>query len=522
MKTIAIASFVLVALLAFLPATPAGAREYIVHSCKTPAGQPAPTDGWQRTGNADYSWFNDGCSRGEGLQAGLFGNTQPANQSNIGWGFDSGEAPITAYRIERRGTVHDASRWATILLFTADAENVAGGGRQIDYCTTHAGCAGIAGVLARALPQIPEDSHSWFITIGCGGSPGAFCALAPGTNDFGSFAVTSASFTLVDPEPPAVLPVEGSLTREGAIAGDLRFEASDAISGVRRAVIEADGREIVAVVPDDNRGRCAELGQSGATPDFLYRRPCPARAQVELTLPAGALPAGEHTLRARVFDAAGNSLTAFGPRRVEVVGAAVTTLASARFVPEGSSAMKAAYGRNLRVSGMLLANTGLPLAGESIELTMTAPAARRARIVKRLVTDAAGRYEFWIRATASRRLRLHHPATNAALEQRLTVRSRIRLSALRSRVRPLGRMRLTGSIESERARRGASVAIKVRTGGTWRTVGIARSNTRGRFSFSYRFRRTRHARFVFRAVALASSDLAVAARPSRSVRVWVG
>lgn len=522
MRTMSTLSLAIATLLTLAVVPPAQARDYVVHSCRTPAGLTAPTDGWETTGSSGYSWFANGCSGGGAMQAGLFGNSQPANLSNVGWGFASGPAPIRAYRIERRGEVHDASHSASMLLFSADSENTASGGHHVDYCAFYAGCSGISGLLVRALPAIPENSHSWYLTVGCGGSPGAFCALAPGRTDFGSLAISAATFTLDDSEQPTASRAEGSLTAVDAVAGDLTFVASDGVSGVRRATIEVDGREVVSVVPDDNRGHCAEVGQAGALPDFLYRRPCPERVQVEIALPAGLLAPGTHTLRARVFDAAGNAVTAFGPRQVEVKVEAVRELAPASLSPDGPLNPRASYGRRLRVSGVLRAGTGRPLPGEPVELTMTATAARRAVLRKTLVTDAAGRYEFWVKATASRRLALGHKASGASLEQRLTVRSAIRLRALRSRVAPLGRMRLSGRIQTERTRRGAAVAIKVLSSGRWRTVGIVRSDTRGRFAFSYRFRRTRHARFVFRAVALASGDLAVKAKPSNSVRIRVG
>lgn len=512
------------ALLAVALTSPAAvARDYIVHSCRAPDGRFAPTDGWT-TGGGDvaYSWFVNGCSRGQPLSAGLFGTSQPANRSNVGWGFDSGPAVIRSYRITRWGNVRGFNGAASMLLFSSDARNSSGGGHAIDYCAAYRGCSQLAGTLERSLPQIPEGSRGWFMTLGCGGTAGASCPLASGASDFGSLSIAAASFTLDDSEPPATSAADGPLAQTGSTAGEIAFSATDEISGIRRAVLEVDGREVAQAAPEATGGRCTEVGLAGTIPDFFYRRPCPGRAQLELTLPVGLLSPGDHRLRARVFDAAGNAATAFGPRLVQVAAPPAEGPSGVRFVPDGSRMMRASYGRTLRMGGLLTTAFGQPLAGASVDVFLTSSAASRSRIQRRLTTDTAGRYVFRFKATASRRLQFRHPASGAEVEQSLTVRSGVRLRAARTSVPSLGRMTLAGEIETERARRGASVAIEVRNGRGWRAVGIARSDRRGRFVFRYRFRRTRHARFTFRAVALASGDLAVSPRPSNRVLLRVG
>jgi hypothetical protein len=513
----------LLALSVFLAlAQSASAREYVVHSCKLPDGRSAPVDGWSPSGWSNYVWFSNDCAAGGAMAAGLGGVSQPGNRSDIGWSFDSGPAAIRSYRIVRSGVPRGWTGGVSMVLFSADQHNNPGEGRVVDYCAAFTGCSGISGVLERSTPKIPENSHGWFFTLGCGGSSTLFCLPAAGATDFGSLRIDSAQFTLDDSDQPMAGTPEGSLTTAGAVAGDIRFEASDKISGVRRATVEVDGRELVSTTPDPAGGRCAELWQSAGPPSFGYRRPCPARTQVELTLPPGAMPTGEHTLRVRVYDAAGNGVTAFGPRSLEIKRGDLSAASAARFLPDGGRRLASAFGRNVLISGSLLANTGEPLPGASIELTDSAAATRRGLRTINLVTDAAGRYAYWIRATASRDLGLRHRPSGAALGQELTVRASIRLRARQGRVVPLGRMVLSGRLQTERTRRGASIAIKVRSNRTWRTVGLARSDTRGRFTFRYRFRRTRHARFTFRAVAIRSGDLAVSPRPSNRVRVRVG
>jgi hypothetical protein len=222
-----------------------------------------------------------------------------------------------------------------------------------------------------------------------------------------------------------------------------------------------------------------------------------------------------------VYDAAGNGLTIL-TRRLNVTGGTLQSSSAARFVPDGSANMTANYGRWVRIAGTLEANTGEPIVNAPVELALTSRAATRGKILKTIHTNSDGRYSLSVRAGASRTLTLRHEESGAALTGSLKVKSRISLRAASRRVKSLGTMRLTGRIPGERAKRGASVAIKVRNGRRWRTVAVVRTDRGGAFKFSYRFRRTRHAALRFRAVALRSSDLVVAATPSMSLKVRVG
>lgn len=511
-------------------AAPAQAREYVVHSCKLPNGQPAATDGWSTNGAAPYMWFDDACAYGGGLTAGLAGVVQPVNTSTIGWGFSSGAATIRGYSINRSGGMRGWVPGASMLIYSSDLENSSASGHQIDYCAAYRGCLSVAGRLTRGASEIPVGSRNWFFSIVCGGNWGDQCNRVAGANDFGSIRIDAASFTLDDPEVPVANSASGTLTQAGAAAGAIRFTASDKISGVRRGVIEVDGVAAASAAPEAAAATCAEVGQS-ALPDFTLRRPCPSSAQLELTLAPGQLAPGTHTLRVRVYDAAGNAATVFGPQTVTVPPVppvktgdpgGVRSTGAVRFVPDRAAKLRANFGERMRVSGVLLAGDGAPLIGAQVTATVRAPAAAIGSRVITVSTDSAGRYRVPIRAASNRTIGLVHPQSGAELSQKLTVHSRVRLAAAGRRVRPLGRMRLTGRIPTERTKRGSGIAIKVKSGRTWRTIGVARTNQRGHFSFSYRFRRTRHASFVFRAVALRSGDLAVTPSPSKPLRIRVG
>ena len=118
----------------------------------------------------------------------------------------------------------------------------------------------------------------------------------------------------------------------------LKLFTEDGITGVGDATL--NGRELAVasyltdhVIPlligtDARRielgGRCVRRGMAGEINDFVDRQPCPLSQRVELQVPNG-LATGEHTLRARVFDAAGNGTTAYGPVKFTVATTATVT-----------------------------------------------------------------------------------------------------------------------------------------------------------------------------------------------------
>ncbi len=63
-----------------------------------------------------------------------------------------------------------------------------------------------------------------------------------------------------------------------------------------------------STVPDENGGRCRDVGQSAdGLPAFLYLQPCPASESVDVGFDTTVLSNGEHHLVVSVLDAAGNS-----------------------------------------------------------------------------------------------------------------------------------------------------------------------------------------------------------------------
>lgn len=514
-----------------LPGT-AHAGEYVVHSCKLPDGRPAPVDGWRKTGSTPWGTWSSACATGGALSANLGAQPQQANTSFIGWTFETGGAPIRGYSVWRSGSATASGYNVSGLYYTADGSPAASS--YVDYCATYLGCrvigdyySGRAEInrLTRSAAQIGLGSTSWTTAVGCGSAYTGSCSPLPGIAEVGSLAVHAASFTIGDDIAPTAGPVSGDLTQPGAGVGSIRFVAKDDWSGVYRASVEVDGVPVVAVTPNQNDGNCVRLGQAGDANDFVRVRPCPASQEVELALPAGSATAGSHSLRVRVFDAAGNAATAFGPAPMTVTpaqAAGVGSLATGRFVPDKPGTRSAQYGMTTRLSGVLLDRLGNPLSAAKVSVTMRAPAAKVRERVREIVTGADGRYAVSVPGTATRTVEFSHTASGASLAQRVAITSRIALRAVRAHVKPYGKLRLSGRLPSERARRGATAAIQVRRAGGWRTIAAPRVARSGSFKLAYKLRRTAHATFVFRALIRPSSDLTVTPKVSRAVRVRVG
>lgn len=521
---------------AVIAPAPVMAGAYKVYSCQTPAGAPAPTDGWTATGHAPFSSFVNDCRSGGSMRVLLGGSVQTAGSSNVGWGFDSGGARMFDYTIHRSGTSTATGHGTSGLLYTARQHNNPGGSRVVDYCATYRGCHGIgspsAGVsalnrLSQSSAQLPTDTSAWFITVGCDGFTGYACNPLAGHETHGSVYVHAASFTLADDDAPTVSDARGDLAHGSVLGGqaEIDFVARDSQSGIFRATVEVDGVEAVSVTPNQYSGRCVRQGLAGSTNDFLYRQPCPTTQSVELTLPTTTIADGQHRIRVRVYDAAGNGTTVIGNRQVKVENnpTMLGSNASARFEPDNPARYRTAYGKRRAITGRLVDRQGAPMTDAEVEAfeQLTRAGAMRSRAAT-FQTDARGRYRYFPPATASRSIELVHAASGGSTSADQIVNSRVQLRAFRSRVPAYGRLILRGKIRSERSLRRVTVEIQAKSGKRWRTVGVRRATVGGAFNFRYRLKRTARANFKFRARVRRTSDLPVIPLNSKMVRVRVG
>lgn len=509
------------------------AGEYRVYSCMTPAGLPAPTDGWSSSATQPVDSVPvDNCASGGPLVAELNrSKSQPANRAMVTWAWDAPPGTtIAAYRIWRSGDVLSAGEAnAAPYVYVARRVNVPSGADLVETCTaptcSQVGLGGVGlspgNLLAQNL-RAGTPATSWYVNAGCGGITGEFCLPRAGV--MAMARVHAAEFTLHDPEPPTVSQVAGPMTQAAEHAGveRLSMSVSDAVSGVYRAIVEVDGAAVRTVVLDDNAGRCADAGVDPSTPyEFLHREPCPKRLQYDLSLDTGTLTDGTHAVRVVVEDAAGNRTTAWSSDRFVVRN--LVPLAAPVLAPSasGSAAVPVASSRPQTPAPPAQAPTGQPTTrgcagslrgmsarfsrtdsgamtarhGQTVTITGSGPRGATIRVWhlrgSRVVdlgsfrVSSTGRFSHRLKARrGSGTLRLCGPGTSASLS--LKVKAKV---SFRVRITRGGLVRYSGRVATGQIPKGGKiVVIQGRAGPSWQTFALRRTNSSGRFQGRYRLR----------------------------------
>ncbi|UUY04114.1 hypothetical protein LRS13_00880 [Svornostia abyssi] len=504
-----------------LGATDADAGVYRVYSCKTPAGNIAPTDGWTGTAIAPQTSPSNTCASGGSLTIALNAAIyNPATASMMSWRFSAPSGgTISAYRVWRNAQLTGANEPnATPVAFVARPLNAFSGAYVAEACrAAPEGCAGLGGapgvhpgnLIAESLDAVP-DATQWFISVDCGGVGGYVCVPRPAGHPMASASVYAAEFTLRDPQPPAVTQVAGRVTTATTHSGveQLTFSASDPVSGVYRSILEVDGKVVRAAVISANDGRCADAGVDPATPyEFMYREPCPKSVQHDFALDTRTLTDGTHNVRVSVEDASGNRTGVWSepefvvqnaPAAGGVAGATgaggaegangaaganptapctgATTGLAARYRRNGARTLRVRHRQAFNITGRGPANTDVDVF-HARGGKFTALGSFR--------TSAAGTFtERVVARQGNGTLFLCGPGLVAKLT--LKVRAVVKLTVRISRgglVRYSGRVR-TGHIPKG----GKIVAIQGKAGPSWQTFALRRTSRTGRFKGRYRLR----------------------------------
>jgi uncharacterized membrane protein YgcG len=320
----ALAAGVVLALTATL-ATGARAGEYHVYSCRTPGGQPAPTEGWSEPAHSGEDVTLNTCQEaGGGLIAGMDDGYAHAAHSALdkaSWRFTAPtNETIAAGKLWRAGGVGGGSNQHAYYAAYMESGPIAGEDEAFDTCTAWQPCAGegnfnvplapsnVVSVPANALP-----SDFLSLDAACGSSIVEY-GCPEGKNDPSGYAATielfAADLVLSDTESPTVSAVGGGLAEAPTLSGhsDLAFHASDGGSGIYEVVFKVDGQVVSSVIPEEEGGRCRDVGgTSDGLSAFLYTQPCPAAVNVDLPFDTTAIANGAHHLLVSVADAAGNA-----------------------------------------------------------------------------------------------------------------------------------------------------------------------------------------------------------------------
>ncbi len=345
----------------------ASAGEYHVYSCRTPGGAVAPTDGWSEGGHSGEDTTLNTCSSGGGLVAGMndgFAHSAYSESDKASWTFQTpAHETIVAGSIMRAGATSGGSNQHAY--YAAYMESTLGSGEKeaFDVCTAWQPCTTegesnepLASNNLVALPESVLPSSRIALIAACGSAILGY-ACPEGKNDPSGYAATvelfAADMVLSQTEPPTVSRVEGDLAEAPTVSGtsDVAFEASDTGSGIYEVVFRVDGQVVSTVVPEEEGGRCHDVGgTTDGLPAFLYTQPCPAAVSVDLPFDTTTLSNGTHHLVVSVLDAAGNSATVLD-RQVAVDNASPGGSGKGSGTDEGEGAGSSGSGSQTSGSG---------------------------------------------------------------------------------------------------------------------------------------------------------------------------
>jgi hypothetical protein len=550
---------------ALAPAAAAAAGSYHVYSCRAPAGEAAPADGWVGTKSGTYSYAEDTCPAGGALIAGLGDQAaRTANTDSATWAFSAPEGErVAGATVWRAGDADGgAAVNATYEFWLAGPTE----GEVFDQCSYLSGCN--AGSGDASHPFAPSNRIAvpatnlggrLFVKAACGGVSEYKCREAQGDpNNYAAVVYLFAADILLEQTAgPSVSGVSGELATAGALAGtsDVAFSASDPGSGAYEALFSVDGQLVQSAVLDENGGRCRNVGQSAdGLPAFLYARPCLASLSADVGFDTTRLSNGAHHLVVTVIDAAGNAapvldrnITVANPSLQAPAGAPgpasstggsgplngvnASSQASLTVAWRESRGIRLAspYGRAHVIVGRLAGPGGVPIGGAQLDISAT-PSSAGAAAVAMTGPRTAGDGTFTVRVPASASSRVLHfgyrvhlgdplPVVTRTLV--LSVRAAVRLS-IGPRVTSVGHtIFFTGAVQGRPIPPGGKALVLEASsaGGSWIKFNVVHTNHGGRFRASYRFRFPGPASYRFRVLCEAEGDYPFAASASNAVSV---
>ena len=528
------------------------AGEYHLYSCRTPAGEVAPSDGWSGSVSAGGAWDDyaiESCGQPGGALIAALGDAtvHVVGRDVATWAFQAPPATrIAAAKLWRAGENDGMYASGSYRFWVAGAEQ----SQLIDDCDYLLGCPA-EGELAQPfapanLVQAPpaDLGGALNLNVSCEGAAGFECPAGTGYPNGYTTALYlyAADITLEQNAGPIVSGVGGALASAALVSGssDVTFTATDPGSGVYEALFSIDGQVVQSTVVDENGGRCRDVGEStDGLAAFLYAQPCLGTIGADVPLDTTLVKNGAHHLIVSVIDAAGNSAPVLD-REITVAnpgapGPANGTNASSQATLsvswKGTSRARLAgrYGRVQVLDGRLSAPGGAPIAGALIEVLATPVAAGSATVAMADArTGPDGRFSVRLPAgTSSRRLRFeyrsHLGEARAAATRTLSLsvgagillRVAPRTAGVGRRIYFHGRL-LGGPIPPA----GKALVLEARSpGGPWIEFDVIRSDGRGRFHSSYRFKFPGPASYEFRAFSEVESDYPFAAGSSNVVGV---
>jgi hypothetical protein len=544
---------------AVVPSTAVAGR-FHVYSCRTPSGESAPTDGWSGSVTGTASIVEDTCSQAGGaLMAGLPADTpRYAESMEATWAFEPpGGETVAGATLWRAGDGDGGSYASAYYQFWfAGPTNVNAPSTTFGRCIGGSLCPEGLGnpsepLAADNLLVVPGSSlgGNLYMDAGCVGEPRLKCKEGPGDSNHYAAVVYlyAADLLLEQSAPPSASNVSGELASASTVSGtsDVAFSASDPASGVYEAVFSVDGAVVQRTVLDEDGGRCRDVGQTtGGLPAFLYVQPCAASVNADVGLDTTKVSNGEHHVVVSVIDAAGNAATVLD-RNVTVYNppplggpnganaSAHATLAAGWEAPaKGAKAsgarLTSSYGHAQTIAGRLTGAGGAPIGAAQVDVLSTPAYAGAKQTLTSVLTEANGRFTLRLPAdSSSRTLRFEYSDAVggppvAARTLMLGVRAGVALRVAPRTTSVSHSIRFTGNLLGGPVPAGGKpLVLEARSpGGAWLEFDVIRSDARGRFHASYRFKFPGPAEYQFRVLCEAEADYPFATGASNVVGVF--
>jgi hypothetical protein len=380
-------------------------------------------------------------------------------------------------------------------------------------------------------PAYGGGTHTFSVLLYCSaGTPGD-CNL----NDKRPAEIRGAEVTLQESVLPSLALAGGTLTSGGPQAGvrSVGYDATDNESGVAKVEILLDDRVVAVQDFSADPTRCPHTSWNA----------CQERSVEEVSVDTRAVPDGTYTLGARATDAAGNSTVARqGPITISngspsaaegpsqagggtaPTGIHLTHINSKRtFV----TSRLIRYGSRATLRGVLRDRGGEPIPNAVVDvLLQTERKNSRLRKVTSRTTDANGRFEYRTNPGPSRLVRFGYDRASASStysfthDTKVKTKAGITLHVSRKRLRNGQSLRFYGTIRGNKQSK--VLEVQVRKPGGWDTIASVRSDSKGRWSWRYRFKRTfEPTRYAFRARVRTESGFPYATGHSRQRHVTV-
>lgn len=529
----------------------ASAGDYHVYSCRTPSGESAPADGWSGSAVGPESIDQNTCSQpGGALIAGLrAGFARTANADSAKWAFEApaGET-IAAATLLRAG---DADGGAAV--YASYQFSIAGPteAEPFDGCSYLASCFTGSGAIGQPLSpenRVAEPTTNLgphlYATASCVGVSPYSCPN--GSGDPNGYAAVvylyAADLTLEQTAPPTASNVSGELASAPTVSGtsDVAFSASDPGSGVYEAVFSVDGKVVQSTVLNEDGGRCKNVGgTSDGLAAFLYVQPCPPSVSADVGFDTAAVSNGQHHLVVSVIDAAGNAATVLD-RNVTVenplppggpngTNASSEAALSVRWTSTRAERLGSRYGHAEEIIGQLTGPAGEPIVAAQVNVLSRADyAGAQTAAMTGVRTDSNGRFTLRLPSdSASRTLSFQYsarfgspPVVSKTLT--LSVRAGVSLRIVPRTAHVGSSIHFSGRLRGGPIPKGGKlVVLEARSpDGPWLEFNVIRSDTRGRFHASYRFKFAGPARYQFRVLCEAEADYPFATGASHAVTVF--